>query len=589
MTRTYQYLKELTYNKEDSIIKVRITREWKPKNPNTGHILNKSYVIMDEQGTLFHVQLPIRQIEDYTERIIQVGKIYMISKFAIVAAGKEYRPVTGDKIINFTRNTVIQRLGNEIAIPRHGFELTTFTEARSRVGEFKTLMDVVGKLNSFTPIQSLSNDKEKLEIIIQDDNATQYFINIDHPAANKLRNSGADDQLIPAVIPRIQNPGQLMLDNVNHLTIQNLYDTKLPDGKQEIFCSTDAMVVGIVPNYGWFYTGCNLCNTSMADTVKCKKCVGKDTRPEKKYKVFMKVEDQTSNTTLLLWNKCVMDLVKVPVQHVLENDEEANPTNIPPILKNIVGRRFKFYLKITENNTIEKKEEFTVIRVQEIKHEEIRDVVVEENSQPLKSTKKKDDSSNADTDDENLNWKENSQLPIDVEKEIPNTTKIPRNATKKQAELVNIHKSGTHVDPTKRNKGSYSKKIPKYFSHEKDKKTYTIEPFPPSSDTDFQVGNQKSNNANICNEAVKNDIRMKKRKQPKKKEVVAKEFKKLSQVPVENKSATHVDTTKSNTRSYIKKIPKDFPHEKDKKTYTTVSKQIPKDFSHQKDKKTYTM
>lgn len=81
----------------------------------------------------------LNQIQEYTRRI-QVGKIYMISNFSIMAAGDAYRPVRGDKIINFTRKTVTQRLGNEIAIPRHGFELTDFTEARSRVGEITTLM-----------------------------------------------------------------------------------------------------------------------------------------------------------------------------------------------------------------------------------------------------------------------------------------------------------------------------------------------------------------------------------------------------------------------------------------------------------------
>lgn len=90
---------------------------------------------------------------------------------------------------------------------------------------------------------------------------------------------------------------------------------------KELFCSTDAIVVGIVPNYGWCYTGCNICNTGMTDTMQCNKCVNKDTRPEKKYKVFIKVEDQTSNTTFLLWDKRAMDLVKVPAQHVLENDK----------------------------------------------------------------------------------------------------------------------------------------------------------------------------------------------------------------------------------------------------------------------------
>lgn len=156
-------------------------------------------------------------------------------------------------------------------------------------------------------------------------------------------------------------------------------------------------------------------------------------------------------------------------------------------------------MKITEKNTIHKKEEFTVIKVQEIEHEEAKGVELEENSQPLESTKKIDDGSNTNVEVGNLNSKkargqnkepnketktykrkeqivlhkkgkneENSQPPIDKDEEMLNTTKIPRNATKKQ-----VHNSATNVDPMKRNKRSYNKKIPKDTPDEKDKKTYT--------------------------------------------------------------------------------------------------------------------
>ncbi|KAL8100756.1 hypothetical protein AgCh_032852 [Apium graveolens] len=139
--------------------------------PGQSKVYFSSDSICKGSSTLFHVQLALHQIDEYIGKI-QLRKIYKISDFITVAAGISYRPVRGDKIIKFTRDTVIQGLGNEIAIPKHGFELTTFSEAISKVGETETLMDVVGKLKAFSPIQSLSNDKEKLEIILQDDNVT---------------------------------------------------------------------------------------------------------------------------------------------------------------------------------------------------------------------------------------------------------------------------------------------------------------------------------------------------------------------------------------------------------------------------------
>ncbi|KAK1353856.1 hypothetical protein POM88_052221 [Heracleum sosnowskyi] len=408
MERTYRYLNELTCNKEDITVKVRITREWEARSP-TNHLLNKNYILMDEQGMLLHVQLATTQIDEY-KRKIKVGKVYLISGFATVPANDTYRPVTGDNKIIFTGKTIIKKIDNELAIPRHGFELRTFNEEKSRVGGIKTLIDVIGKLKFFTPIQSLSGGKEKLEITLQDNtgdemtitlwglqahqfedlkseyqrpnvvlivtgtkavlfngnpilsatSATQYFINLDYPAANILRNKG-EDKMIPVIVQPMRNPAQLMLDNIDNLSIQTLFNVIQPDGKEEFFCSIEATVVGIVPNYGWFYTACNKCNTKMTNPPQCSNCTNIETGPAKKYSVTLKVEDQTSVTTVLLFDKFVLDLIKVPVQHVLDNDEIVTPTNIPSILKNIVGGKFKFYLKITKHNTTGgKKEGFKV-------------------------------------------------------------------------------------------------------------------------------------------------------------------------------------------------------------------------------------
>ncbi|KAK1385742.1 hypothetical protein POM88_023477 [Heracleum sosnowskyi] len=372
--------------------------------------------------------------------------VYLISGFATVPANDTYRPVTGDNKIIFTGKTIIKKIDNELAIPRHGFELRTFNEAKSRVGGIKTLIDVIGKLKFFTPIQSLSGGKEKLQITLQDitgdemtitllglqahqfedlkseyqrpnvvlivtgtkavlfngnpilsaTSATQYFINLDYPAANILRNKG-EDKMIPVIVQPMRNPAQLMLDNIDNLSIQTLFNVIQPDGKEEFFCSIEATVVGIVPNYGWFYTACNKCNTKMTNPPQCSNCTNIETGPAKKYSVTLKVEDQTSVTTVLLFDKFVLDLIKVPVQHVLDNDETATPTNIPSILKNIVGGKFKFYLKITKHNTTGgKKEGFKVVKLQEIKGESIKDEeLFEENSQPINRI-----SDGSDTDSE---------------------------------------------------------------------------------------------------------------------------------------------------------------------------------------------
>lgn len=90
---------------------------------------------------------------------------------------------------------------------------------------------------------------------------------------------------------------------------------------QEIFCSVVATVDDIIPNFGWHYSGCDKCHKTMVDPTICTQCTNKDTKRVLLYHVNMKVKDSTSTTTFSLFNKQTMELVNVPVQHVLDNDE----------------------------------------------------------------------------------------------------------------------------------------------------------------------------------------------------------------------------------------------------------------------------
>lgn len=61
--------------------------------------------------------------------------------------------------------------------------------------------------------------------------ATQYFINIDYPAVNILRKKGEEDKMIHVIVQPVANR-QLMLDNIDDLSIQTLLDVIQPDGKE---------------------------------------------------------------------------------------------------------------------------------------------------------------------------------------------------------------------------------------------------------------------------------------------------------------------------------------------------------------------
>ncbi|KAK1388007.1 hypothetical protein POM88_016185 [Heracleum sosnowskyi] len=307
----------------------------------------------------------------------------MISNYDVEHAPDTYRPVPGEIIVKFHRKTVVQKFEAETDIPRVKFELKAFQEARTRLGDVVNLMDVVGKLTEFTHVQTTSGGKKKLdivlsllikaynflnletkykkpdvfvivtgvstksvqgEIVLWSSSSTQSFFDIEHPALLTLReNPNMKDNKIPTLAPIINNPMQA--------TIQFF---------------VEATVVGLIPYYGWCYIACNKCNKKMNEVQECNSCEDR-TRPIPRYKVMLAVQDSTANTSFVLFDRQVMKLINVSAQHILNNDQNASPDIIPPVLNNMLGKTYKFKVTLTSYNTVKKLEGYTVSDIEEVK------------------------------------------------------------------------------------------------------------------------------------------------------------------------------------------------------------------------------
>lgn len=70
--------------------------------------------------------------------------------------------------------------------------------------------------------------------------------------------------------------------------------------------------------------GCGKCNTKLKESEQCSKCP-KNTAPLiPRYRVTVEVEDATSVTTFVLFDKHVMKMINVSAQHILANDVVCN-------------------------------------------------------------------------------------------------------------------------------------------------------------------------------------------------------------------------------------------------------------------------
>ncbi|WOH04500.1 hypothetical protein DCAR_0623909 [Daucus carota subsp. sativus] len=83
------------------------------------------------------------------------------------------------------------------------------------------------------------------------------------------------------------------------------------------------------------------------------------------YRVVIRIEDGTGSTTLTLFNKEAEQIIGAPLNTLLKEIEKEKLAEIPPALKNLIGKKCAFQIKITPYNIEKGCEEYTVTRVSE--------------------------------------------------------------------------------------------------------------------------------------------------------------------------------------------------------------------------------
>lgn len=73
----------------------------------------------------------------------------------------------------------------------------------------------------------------KGEHVMWSSSSTDYFSNIDHSAIVLLRANLKDDS-IPKIVPIIESHAQSTIEDIKRVTIHQLFDAQLPQGKNMV-------------------------------------------------------------------------------------------------------------------------------------------------------------------------------------------------------------------------------------------------------------------------------------------------------------------------------------------------------------------
>lgn len=92
------------------------------------------------QDEHIHATIYVNQFDQFNSKL-HVGSTYIISNVKVVPAQDTYRPVSGDKALNFQRKTTIKRVSDDGNISTYKFHCLPYVEAKARVGN---VVDLIG-------------------------------------------------------------------------------------------------------------------------------------------------------------------------------------------------------------------------------------------------------------------------------------------------------------------------------------------------------------------------------------------------------------------------------------------------------------
>ncbi|KAK1370449.1 hypothetical protein POM88_036541 [Heracleum sosnowskyi] len=258
-------------------------------------------------------------------------------------------------------------------------ESASLLNVASLVGDVKSLIDVIGMVSSYGQLEKRSNGAEKLDVVLNNagaslssTDATMSYFNIDYTPLHNLKHdisnaSGTTVHTLPP--PTLKHFVTADENDTQELCIKSILAAEIPDGKDLLRFHCKAKISGIIDGNGWYYICCSKCARAVKQVegkYYCANCVEESSAYTQRYRVVIHVDDVSGSTSFTLFNKEAEQLIGIPLQKIMTEIKETDDvTQIPPAIKNLVGKVCTFQIKVTKYNITHACEEYTVTRVLE--------------------------------------------------------------------------------------------------------------------------------------------------------------------------------------------------------------------------------
>ncbi|KAI3726888.1 hypothetical protein L1987_66694 [Smallanthus sonchifolius] len=160
---------------------------------------------------------------------------------------------------------------------------------------------------------------------------------------------------------------------------------KINDIEMEMSCVVVATIKIVQENYGWFYAACRNCQKKVMtkseylekfdvvgeeilnlppSALICPKCNTESTSITTKFKVQVRVQDETGSVSFVLFDSHVLKIVGITSSDIRERQVKAgDTTNLPHEISRLVDKKLAFKIDVSEYNLKNDYRVYTVLKI----------------------------------------------------------------------------------------------------------------------------------------------------------------------------------------------------------------------------------
>ncbi|XP_021733164.1 replication protein A 70 kDa DNA-binding subunit E-like [Chenopodium quinoa] len=372
-------IRQLNSSKNDWKIKVRVSRLFDVLNfRKQDSLISLDMVLLDEEGDYIHASIKSNFVQPFRPKLIE-GKVYTIRYFSVVPNKNQYRiccifmlDVVGMVVNEIGDSIEIEdKWGKRAQIKLWNKVFTEYTKQKNQLNDFTKPFPII--------ITSTMVKEFNGNFNLTSSSSTKIYTNVEVPEVQFLKDICEKTENSTIGKLEIQctstDSQEIISKKIDISTLMN-HIQKTVENDLIFYCK--AKVTDIMGENGWYYISCPVCKRRVTPRLAdflCILCEKSIERPIPRYRLELGVEDHSGSTIFVIFDEEAKKLIgqdgsTVFEAHIYEkanNKDDASDNDaeseIPMIIKNIIGKELIFKVKITAYNRKTLRQTFTVMKI----------------------------------------------------------------------------------------------------------------------------------------------------------------------------------------------------------------------------------